>query len=130
MSRLEFKQKSQAQKEVEALYGDIQRRVIASPPSQCQVDMTCSFLKLCQAQSCGKCVPCRVGVYQMIQILENILDIDTDSSTEDLVLLQKTAETVRDSSDCAIGWETAEIVLKSLQSFSEDYMSHIERKRC
>ena len=130
MSRLEFKQKSQAQKEVEALYGDIQRRVIASPPSQCQVDMTCSFLKLCQAQSCGKCVPCRVGVYQMIQILENILDIDTDSSTDDLVLLQKTAETVRDSSDCAIGWETAEIVLKSLQSFSEDYMSHIERKRC
>ncbi len=130
MSRLEFKQKSQAQKEVEALYGDIQRRVIASPPSQCQVDMTSSFLKLCQAQSCGKCVPCRSGVNQMIMILEKILDLDTDCSEDDLVLLQKTAETVRDSSDCAVGTETAEIVLKSLHSFEEDYMSHIEHKRC
>ena len=130
MSRLEFKQKSQAQKEVEALYGDIQRRVIASPPSQCQVDMTCSFLKLCQAQSCGKCVPCRAGVNQMIMILEKILDLDEPCSMDDLSLLQKTAETVRDSSDCAIGTETAEIVLKSLHSFRDDYISHIEHERC
>ena len=130
MSRLEFKQKSQAQKEVEALYGDIQRRVIASPPSQCQVDMTCSFLKLCQAQSCGKCIPCRAGVNQMILILEKILDLDEECSMDDLVLLQKTAEAVRDSSDCAIGTETAEIVLKSLHSFEEDYISHIEHNRC
>ena len=130
MSRLEFKQKSQAQKEVEALYGDIQRRVIASPPSQCQVDLTCSFLKLCQAQSCGKCVPCRAGVNQMIRILEKILDLDEPASLDDLSLLQKTAETVRDSSDCAVGTETAEIMLKSLRSFEDDYISHIENKRC
>ena len=130
MSRLEFKQKSQAQKEVEALYGDIQRRVIASPPSQCQVDMTCSFLKLCQAQSCGKCVPCRAGVHQMIQILERILDLDDVSSEHDLSLLEKTASTIRDTSDCAIGSEAAEIVLKSLQNFREDYLSHIHMNRC
>ena len=130
MSRLEFKQKSQAQKEVEALYDDLQRRVIASPPSQCQVDMTCSFLKMCQAQSCGKCVPCRSGVHQMIQILERILDLDDPSSEDDLVLLEKTAETVRDSSDCAVGSETAEIVLKSLHNFMDDYLSHIHFNRC
>ena len=130
MSRLEFKQKSQAQKEVEALYDDLQRRVIASPPSQCQVDMTCSFLKMCQAQSCGKCVPCRSGVHQMIQILERILDLDDPSSEDDLVLLEKTAETVRDSSDCAVGSETAEIVLKSLHNFMDDYLSHIHYNRC
>ena len=130
MSRLEFKQKSQAQKEVEALYDDLQRRVIASPPSQCQVDMTCSFLKMCQAQSCGKCVPCRSGVHQMIQILERILDLDDPSSEDDLVLLEKTAETVRDSSDCAVGSETAEIVLKSLHNFRDDYLSHIHYNRC
>lgn len=130
MSRLEFKQKSQAQREVEALYGDLQRRVIASPPSQCQVDMTCSFLKLCHAQSCGKCVPCRAGIYQMIQILENILDVDAKSEMSQLELLQKTAEAVRDSSDCAVGSETAEIVLKSLSSFREDYIAHVERNRC
>ena len=130
MSRLEFKQKSQAQKEVEALYDDLQRRVIASPPSQCQVDMTCSFLKMCQAQSCGKCVPCRSGVHQMIVILERILDLDDPSSEADLGLLQQTAEAVRDSSDCAVGSETAEIVLKSLQNFRDDYLSHIHYNRC
>ncbi len=130
MSRLEFKQKSQAQREVEALYGDIQRRVITSPPSQCQVDMTCSFLKLCQAQSCGKCVPCRAGINQMILILERILDYDVESSEDDLVLLEKTAESIRDSSDCVIGTETAKIVLKSLHSFRSDYLSHIEFNRC
>ena len=46
MSRLEFKQKDQAQKQVEILYGDLERRVAASPPSQCPVDMTVSFLRL------------------------------------------------------------------------------------
>jgi NADPH-dependent glutamate synthase beta subunit-like oxidoreductase len=130
MSRLEFKKKDQAQKEVERLYQDLERRVVASPPSQCPVDMTASFLKLCQAQSCGKCVPCRVGVGQMINIIEDILDLSRESSMEDLILLERTAESVRNSSDCAIGSESAEMVLKGMKSFREDYISHIEKNRC
>ncbi|TDP60505.1 NAD(P)-binding protein [Aminicella lysinilytica] len=130
MSRLEFKKKSQAQKEVEGLYRDLERRVVASPPGQCPVDMTGSFLKLCQAQSCGKCVPCRVGVGQLINIIDGILNLNVESSMEDLALLQRTAEAIKYSSDCAIGSESAELVLKGLKSFREDYVSHVERNRC
>ena len=46
---------------VDSLYKDLERRIVASPPGQCPVDMTASFLKLCHAQTCGKCVPCRIG---------------------------------------------------------------------
>ncbi len=130
MSRLEFKQKSQAQREVEALYGDLERRVVASPPGQCPVDMIGSFLKLCQAQTCGKCVPCRIGVDQMIIIIDSILSMNMESSMDDLVLLQKTAEAVRDSSDCDIGTESANLVLKGLRSFREDFEAHIRANRC
>ncbi len=130
MSRLEFKQKDQVQRLVESLYDDLQRRIIASPPSQCPVDMSLSFLHICQAQSCGKCVPCRVGVYQMINIIDSILSINHESQMKDLELLEKTAESIKCSADCAIGSEAAEIVLKGLRSFRDDYISHIERGRC
>ena len=130
MSRLEFKQKDQAQRQMESLYRDLERRIIASPPSQCPVDMTASFLRLCQAQSCGKCVPCRVGIEQMIIMISKILSLNTESRMKDLDLLEKTAESIKVSSDCAIGTESAEMVLKGLQSFRDDYISHIEKNRC
>jgi len=130
VSRLEFKKKDQAQKQVEGLYKDLQRRIIASPPEQCPVDMTGSFLKLCEAQSCGKCVPCRVGVGQMINIIDDILNLSVESSMDDLIRLQKLAESIKYSSDCAIGAESANLVLKGLKSFREDYVSHISRNRC
>ena len=130
MSRLEFKQKDQAQKQVEILYGDLERRVAASPPSQCPVDMTVSFLRLCQAQSCGKCVPCRVGMTQMINLMMDILNLNVQSQMKDLELLEKTAEGALYSSDCAIGSEAGHMVLKSIQSFRDDYISHIKSNRC
>lgn len=130
MSRLEFKKKDQAQRDVEHLYRDLERRVVASPPSQCPVDMTSSFLKLCQSQSCGKCVPCRIGVEQMINIMEGILSLNRDSSMEDLWLLRRLAESIRDSADCAIGVESARMTIRSMDSFWEDYVSHVKKKRC
>ena len=130
MSRLEFKRKDQAQREVEALYGDLSRRIIASPPNQCPVEMTLSFLGICRAQSCGKCVPCRVGVQQMMNLLEDILSINKESQMKDLDLLERTAESIKISSDCMIGTMSAEMVLKGLRSFRVDYVSHVQRKRC
>ena len=115
---------------MESLYRDLERRIIASPPSQCPVDMTASFLRLCQAQSCGKCVPCRVGIEQMIIMISKILSLNTESRMKDLDLLEKTAESIKVSSDCAIGTESAEMVLKGLKSFRDDYISHIEKNRC
>ena len=108
MSRLEFKQKDQAQRQMESLYNDLERRIVASPPNQCPVDMTASFLRMCQAQSCGKCVPCRVGIEQMLLMLRSILSLNKKSQMKDLELLEKTAESIKVSSDCAIGATTTQ----------------------
>ena len=56
MSRLDIKSPSKAETVVENLYRDVERRIAASPPGLCPVDMSLSFLRLCHAQSCGKCV--------------------------------------------------------------------------
>lgn len=130
MSRLEFKAKDRAQVVVEGLYGDIERRIVASPPGQCPVDMAASFLKLCHAQTCGKCVPCRVGIGQLLKLYDKILTLNGESSMEDLQLMKDTAEAIRDSADCAIGTEAANMVLRGINGFKEDYIEHIERNRC
>ena len=62
MSRLDIKSPSRAQTVVDNLYRDVERRIAASPPGLCPVDMSLAFLHLCHAQSCGKCVPCRIGL--------------------------------------------------------------------
>ena len=86
MSRLEFQTKDRAQMVVEGLYKDLERRIIASPPGQCPVDMAASFLKLCHAQTCGKCVPCRVGIGQLLNLLADLLGLSTDTSLATLDL--------------------------------------------
>ena len=103
MNRLFIKSQDVAQKTVEGLYKDLERRIIASPPGQCPVDLTASFLRLCHSQSCGKCTPCRVGLGQLQLIIDGILNMDTESTMEDLELLESTAEAISVSADCAIG---------------------------
>ena len=74
MSRLSIVTTSRAQTVVEGLYKDLERRIIASPPGLCPVDLTASFLKMCMAQTCGKCVPCRIGLSQLDLLLNDILE--------------------------------------------------------
>ena len=62
MSRLYIKSPSQAQTVVEQLYRSMEQRIAASPPGLCPVDMAWNFLNLSHAQTCGKCVPCRIGL--------------------------------------------------------------------
>ena len=62
LSRLDIKTPSKAQTVVDNLYRDVERRIAASPPGLCPVDMSLTFLQLCHAQTCGKCVPCRIGL--------------------------------------------------------------------
>ena len=73
MSRLDIKSPSKAETVVENLYRDVERRIAASPPGLCPVDMSLSFLRLCHAQSCGKCVPCRVGLTQLGNLMEDVM---------------------------------------------------------
>jgi len=74
MSRLEVKTPGQAQAVVEQLYRNMERRIAASPPGLCPVDMALNFLDLCRAQTCGKCVPCRIGLAKMHGIMAALLE--------------------------------------------------------
>lgn len=128
MSRLSINTKDRAQVTMESLYADLERRIAASPPGLCSVDLVCSFVKMCLAQSCGKCVPCRVGLDQLVRLFEDVLNGKADMETLDLIGL--TAQSVYQSADCAIGFEAARMVLKCLEGCREDFESHIRDHHC
>lgn len=128
MSRLIIETPDQAQLTVERLYKDLERHIIASPPGLCPVDLQLSFLKVCHAQTCGKCVPCRVGLSQLQNLLEDVLD--GRANLETINLIEKLATNISNSADCAIGFEAANMVLKGLEGFREDYEYHIKYGKC
>lgn len=128
MSRMYMETPSRAQTVVEGLYRDVERRIAASPPGLCPVDMALSFLRLCHAQTCGKCAPCRIGLRQLTTLVESVLE--GEASLETIDLIEKTARVIADSADCAIGTEAAEMVLRGVTGFREDYIEHVVNNRC
>ncbi len=128
MSRLEFYSTSGSQAVVETLYRDLEHRIVASPPGLCPVDLAAAFLKLCHAQTCGKCVPCRVGLRQLQLLIDDVLS--GNATLETLDFIENTAQVIADSADCAIGYEAAEMVLKGIRGFRDDYESHVKTGRC
>ncbi len=128
MSRLEIATPNKAQVVVERLYKDLERRIESSPSGLCPIDMSKAFLELCHAQTCGKCVPCRVGLGQLKNMIEDVLD--GKATMETLDLIEETAVTIMEAADCAIGYEAANMVYKGLKGFREDYEEHIQNGRC
>ena len=128
MSRLTIFTKNEAEKTVESLYKDLERRIQAAQPGLCPVDLAASFLHLCHAQSCGKCTPCRIGLGQLEALINRVLDGSADLSA--LKVLEDTAEAIYMSADCAIGSEAARMVLEGLRGFRDDYVEHIQHGRC
>ena len=128
MSRLDIKSPSKAQSVMENLYRDVERRIAASPPGLCPVDMALSFLQLCHAQTCGKCVPCRVGLGQLTKLMNQVLD--GTATMETLAIIEKTARSINNTADCAIGRDAARLVLDGLEGFRDDYVEHIKYHRC
>ena len=117
MSRLDIKTPSKAQMVVEHLYRSMEHRIEASPPGLCPIDMALNFLNLCHAQTCGKCVPCRVGLGQLSDLLHEVLD--GRPSLDILQLIEDTAEVIVASADCAIGVNAAQLVLAQLRKLPE-----------
>ncbi len=128
MSRLTILTKDKAQVTMESLYQDLERRIVASPPGLCPVDLTRSFIKMCLAQSCGKCVSCRVGLRQLARLFDNVLDGEANEETVENIKL--TAEGIYYSADCAIGYEAAKLALKSVDGCIDDFESHIHNGFC
>lgn len=126
--RLSLSFPSRAEAVMSEISGDMIRRLSSGSPLLCPVDMVSAFLRLCHAQSCGKCVPCRIGLGQLIELHEKILR--GEGAREDLKQLSRTARSIADSADCAIGFEAARMVLRGIRDFPEDYYSHVENDHC
>ena len=128
MSRLEISTPNKAQVVVEGLYKDLERRIESSPPGLCPVDMARAFLELCHAQTCGKCTPCRVGLWQLKNMLTDVLN--GEATLDILDLMEETALSIMQSADCAIGIEAAHMVYKAVIGYREDFEQHIIAGRC
>ena len=102
--------------------------MIVMDEDTCMVDLARYFLTFVQTESCGKCVPCRVGTKQMLDILERITK--GEGKPEDIEQLQRLAETVKDGSLCALGGTAPNPVLTTLRYFRKEYEAHILEKRC
>lgn len=128
MSRLEIATPDKAQIVVEDLYKTLERRIESSPPGLCPVDVTRAFLELCHSQTCGKCVPCRIGLWQLKNMLTDVLNGNATMQTLDL--MQQSAKSIMIGADCAIGYEAAKFIYRSLNDCREDYEEHVRQGRC
>jgi len=100
--------------------------LIVMDQDTCPVDMTRYFLAFTQRESCGKCVPCRVGTRQMLGMLEGV----TRGEQVDLDFLEKMARNVQLTSLCGLGQTAPNPVLTTLRYFRHEYEAHIREKRC
>ena len=94
----------------------------------CMVDVARYFLDFTQKESCGECVPCRLGTKQMLDILEDITQ--GRGKSEDIELLAEIGEAVKATSLCGLGQTAPNPVLTTIRYFREEYEAHIIEKRC
>ena len=94
----------------------------------CMVDLARFFMHFCQDESCGKCIPCRIGTKRMLEILNRISE--GDGKEEDISLLEEIGKTVKDTSLCGLGQTSPNPVLTTIRYFRDEYEAHIKDKKC
>ncbi|MGD8881332.1 MAG: NADH-quinone oxidoreductase subunit NuoF, partial [Desulfobacterales bacterium] len=94
----------------------------------CMVDMARYFLTFTQAESCGKCLPCRLGTHQMLDILTDICA--GDGTSADMDLLTDLSETVQKGSLCGLGQTAPNPVQTTLRYFKDEYENHVIHHKC
>jgi NADH-quinone oxidoreductase subunit F len=102
--------------------------LVVMDESTCMVDVARFFLSFTQKESCGKCVPCRLGTKRMLETLERITE--GEGEPEDLDLLQELGETVKLGSLCGLGQTAPNPALSTLRYFRDEYEAHIVDHRC
>ena len=115
-------------RKIGGLLASFNRKIRAYPPGMCPLTVQLSLLHASKSLTCGKCVPCREGLVQLEELLKQILD--GGGSTQTLQQMKELAEMIHATADCAIGYEAAQVVLKGLEEFRDEYISHIYRHMC
>lgn len=128
MARLSVAPRAKDDSKFATFLDEYERRVEATPPGMCAVAMQLDLLRAGGCQTCGKCVPCREGIVHIETLLEEVLAFSADSDALDEIRAQATV--VRDTADCAVGWHAAEVLLAGLDSFKEEFESHVKQGQC
>ncbi len=102
--------------------------MIVMDESDCIVDIAKFYLGFCVEESCGKCAPCRIGGYQMLNLLNGIAE--GSGSLEDLDKLRRVALAMQRASLCALGQTAANPVMSTLRYFEQEYREHIVNRKC
>jgi NADH:ubiquinone oxidoreductase subunit F (NADH-binding)/NAD-dependent dihydropyrimidine dehydrogenase PreA subunit/(2Fe-2S) ferredoxin len=102
--------------------------LVAMNDSTCMVDTARFFTDFSVDESCGKCVPCRVGMKVMLNILNRITV--GQGTMEDIELLERLGQHIKDSSHCGLGKTAPNPVLSTIRYFRNEYEAHIQEKRC
>jgi NADH-quinone oxidoreductase subunit F/NADP-reducing hydrogenase subunit HndC len=102
--------------------------MVVMDEDNCMVDIAKYFLSFCQRESCGKCPPCRIGTYQMLQILEKITSGYGEHG--DLQRLEDIGRMVQEGSLCGLGQSAPNPVLTTIKYFRREYEEHIYDKHC
>ena len=101
------------------------RKVDVYPPGTCPLTVQLSLLHASMNQTCGKCVPCRDGLPQLADLLSKILNgVGTMEMVDEM---REIAIMIRDTADCAIGYQSAIEVLEGLETFADEYESHVKK---
>ena len=128
MARLSVAPRAKDDSKFATFLDEYERRVEATPPGMCAVAMQLDLLRAGGCQTCGKCVPCREGIAHIETLLEEVLAFDAEPDVLEEIRAQ--AAVVRDTADCAIGWHAAEVLLTGLDSFKEEFESHVKQGKC
>jgi bidirectional [NiFe] hydrogenase diaphorase subunit len=102
--------------------------MIVMDESSCMVDVAKYFMDFCMSESCGKCVPCRVGTYQMNRILESITKYE--ASQREIAELHELTDLLKNTSLCGLGQSAPNPVISTMRYFPEEYKAHVEDKNC
>jgi bidirectional [NiFe] hydrogenase diaphorase subunit len=102
--------------------------MIIMDEASCMVDVAAFFMEFCMSESCGKCVPCRVGTVQLYHALDKIRS--GNGRPEDMAALQELCDLLKSTSLCGLGQTAPNPVISTIKYFPEDYRAHIEEKRC
>jgi bidirectional [NiFe] hydrogenase diaphorase subunit len=102
--------------------------MIVMDDTSCMVNVARFFMEFCMTESCGKCIPCRTGTAQMFNLLSKICD--GHATHADLDLLIDLCDVVKNTSLCGLGMTAPNPVLSTLRYFKNEYLEHIDNKRC
>jgi len=102
--------------------------MVVMDEESCMVDVAKYFLTFLQDESCGKCLPCRVGIDRMLEIITDITD--GRGRPEQLDLLEDLADTIAQTALCGLGKTAPNPVLSTLRYFRSEYAAHINEKKC